>query len=188
MIEAEWKAVVREPERVRAGLEARAGGEGRVEVYRDTYYDAPDGGLEREGRELRVRTVRGDDGRQRTVLTYKGSAVDAATGSKPETETAVDDGEAMHEVHRALGHRAVIEFEKHCLNYRFASGAWAPLATLVEVPEVAGSWLEVETMAAEERLDEALAVVRDVMLALGVGDGDFTTELYTDAVAAARRG
>ncbi|MBB1252658.1 class IV adenylate cyclase [Streptomyces alkaliterrae] len=188
MIEAERKAVVREPVRVRAALEERSGGEGLSEVYRDTYYDTPGRELERDGRELRVRMVRGGGGRRRTVLTYKGSAVDAATGSKPETETVVDDSEAMHGVLRALGYEAVIEFEKRCLNYRFGSGVWELLATLVEVPEVAGSWLEVETMATEERLDEALAVVRDVMLALGVGDGDFTTELYTDAVAAARRG
>lgn len=43
-IEAELKAVVRDPETLLRLLEDRYG-VGRAEVYRDTYYDAPDGSL-----------------------------------------------------------------------------------------------------------------------------------------------
>ncbi|TGG84484.1 CYTH domain-containing protein [Streptomyces albus] len=59
MIEAELKARVRDPEAVRRGLEEHA--EGRAEVYRDTYYDTPDGSLGARDAELRVGTVRGDN-------------------------------------------------------------------------------------------------------------------------------
>jgi adenylate cyclase class 2 len=51
MIEAEVKARVRDPERVKEGLRARAAE--HVSVYRDTYYDWPDGSLTAAGRELR---------------------------------------------------------------------------------------------------------------------------------------
>ncbi|MEV8327559.1 class IV adenylate cyclase [Kitasatospora sp. NPDC056731] len=97
-IEAELKAVVRDPEGVREQLEARHGA-GRAEVYRDTYYDAPDGSLMGADRELRIRTVHGPDD-MRTVLTYKGARVDEASGSKPESETKVEDADAAHEIIR----------------------------------------------------------------------------------------
>ncbi|AJT64434.1 hypothetical protein T261_2761 [Streptomyces lydicus] len=61
------------------------------------------------------------------------------------------------------------------------------LATLVEVPEIQGTFLEVETMVqAEHELSAALDDVRSVMTQLGIHEGDFTTERYTDAVAASR--
>ncbi|GAA3979660.1 hypothetical protein GCM10022232_09580 [Streptomyces plumbiresistens] len=50
------------------------------------HYDRPDESLTKAGEELRVRTVRGTDG-TRTVLTYKGAAVDEDSGSRPEDET-----------------------------------------------------------------------------------------------------
>ena len=53
-IEAELKAVVRDPEAVMAQLE-EAYGPGRPEVYQDTYYDLPTGALTSEDRELRIR-------------------------------------------------------------------------------------------------------------------------------------
>ncbi|MFD7641023.1 CYTH domain-containing protein [Kitasatospora sp. NPDC059795] len=73
-IEAELKARVREPERLVTRLAAWAGAPGRVEVYRDVYFDRPGGELSAGGAELRVRTVTGEAG-ARTVLTYKGAAV-----------------------------------------------------------------------------------------------------------------
>jgi hypothetical protein len=60
-------------------LDERAGA--RVEVYRDTYYDRPDGSLEKADQELRVRTVHGADS-TRTVLTFEDAAVDVS-GAMP---------------------------------------------------------------------------------------------------------
>ncbi|MFI2435628.1 CYTH domain-containing protein [Streptomyces sp. NPDC018693] len=91
-IEAKLKARVHAPEAVMRQLEERA--RARVEVYRDTYYDRPDGVLEKSDQELRVRTVHGPDS-TRTVLTWKAAAVDEASGSKPEHETAVADVDAV---------------------------------------------------------------------------------------------
>ncbi|WP_406088019.1 class IV adenylate cyclase [Kitasatospora purpeofusca] len=183
-IEAELKAVVRDPETLLRLLEDRYG-VGRAEVYRDTYYDAPDGSLMGEDRELRIRTVHGPDD-TRTVLTYKGARVDAS-GSKPEAETRVEDAEAAHEIVRGLGFVARIAFEKRCRNYRFREDGRNLLATLVRVPEIDGTFIELETVAAAESdLAPALVVVRSALTRLGIAEDDLTTEQYTDAVAAAR--
>ncbi|WP_329564651.1 class IV adenylate cyclase [Kitasatospora sp. NBC_01266] len=184
-IEAELKAIVRDPEAVMEKLET-AYGPGRPEVYQDTYYDTPAGLLGQGDRELRIRTVHAADD-TRTVLTYKGARVDEASGSKPEAETRVDDAEAAHEIVRGLGHVPVIAFEKRCRNYAFSAAGRELLATLVRVPEIDGTFLEVETIAAgDDDLDAALAAVRAVLADLGIEDADLTTELYTDAVAASR--
>ncbi|WP_035849537.1 class IV adenylate cyclase [Kitasatospora azatica] len=184
-IEAELKAVVRDPEAVMAQLE-RDFGAGRAQIYRDTYYDAPDGSLMGADRELRIRTVHSDSD-TRTVLTYKGARVDEASGSKPEHETRVDDEVAAHEIVRGLGFVSRIAFEKRCRNYSGHRGGRELLATLVRVPEIDGTFLELETIAVDEQdLPDALAVVRAALEQLGITDRDLTTELYTDAVAAAR--
>lgn len=184
-IEAELKAAVRDPEAVMAALED-AYGPGRPEVYQDTYYDTPDGTLADGDRELRIRTVHGADD-TRTVLTYKGARVDDASGSKPESETRVEDAEAAHGIVRGLGYVPVIAFEKRCRNYDIQHDGRQLLATLVRVPEIDGTFIELETLAkTEDDLETALAVVRAVLQRLGVEESDITTELYTDAVAAAR--
>lgn len=184
MIEAELKARVQSPEAVMRLLEERA--QARVEVYRDTYYDRPDGSLEKAGEELRVRTVHGADG-TRTVLTYKGAAVDEESESKPEYETGVEDAEQAHAILRGLGHVEVIAFEKRCRNYDFTARGRQMLATLVRVPELDGTFLEVETLVDEDQVAAALDDIRAVLADLGIGAGDLTRETYTGAVAAQRR-
>ncbi|TQF05902.1 class IV adenylate cyclase [Kitasatospora acidiphila] len=184
-IEAELKAVVRDPEGVMEALE-KTHGYGRPEVYKDTYYDASDSALSTGDRELRIRTVH-SAGDTRTVLTYKGARLDEASGSKPEHETRVEDAAAAHAILRGLGYRPAIEFEKRCRNYTFDHAGRRMLATLVRVPELDGTFIEVETAAETEvELPEALAAVWTVLEGLGIAEADLTTELYTDAVAAAR--
>lgn len=184
MIEAELKARVHAPQEVMRMLEERAAA--RVEVYRDTYYDRPDGSLEKAGEELRVRTVHGPDS-TRTVLTYKGAAVDEESGSKPEHETAVADADAAHAIVRGLGHVPFITFEKRCRNYDFEAHGRQMLATLVRVPEIDGTFLEVETLVDEEEVNAALDDIRAVLADLGIGPDDLTRETYTGAVAAQRQ-
>ncbi|MEW1549604.1 class IV adenylate cyclase [Streptomyces tsukubensis] len=183
MVEAELKARVSAPEVVRKDLDGRA--VGRDEVYHDTYYDTPARALEAADQELRVRTVRGPDG-SRTVLTFKGARVDDESGSKPEHETLVDDPQAVHALLRGLGYVPLIEFEKQCRNYAFDARGRRMLATLVRVPELAGTFLEVETIVAEADVAAALSDVRSVLNSLGIHEADLTNELYTDAVRAHR--
>ncbi|MGW1075773.1 class IV adenylate cyclase [Streptomyces sp. NPDC002537] len=184
MIEAELKARVHSPEEVLRLLEGRA--PGRPEVYRDTYYDNPKNGLGSTDQELRVRTVHSPD-ETRSVLTYKGARIDEESGSKPEHETRIDAPDAVHAILRGLGYVPVIAFEKRCRNYEFVERGRKMLATLVRVPEIAGTFLELETLVEHDAdVTEALDDVRAVLGELGIGPDDLTVELYTDAVAAMR--
>jgi len=211
-IEAEIKARVRRSEAVREALRGRADAE--VRVYTDAYYDAPGHPLTASGRELRIRTVTTPaSGRDHgpnppetassrphkaeitttvsghTILTYKAPSLHEATGSKPESETEVSDPEALDAILRGLGYEPFISYEKHCTNWSYSTSGRRLLATLVTVPDLDGTFLEIETLTeAPGDLPAALAVVRAEMLALGIEEHDFTTELYTEAVARSRTG
>ena len=182
MIEAELKARLRDPDAVRAALTKRTAPERAT--YRDTYYDTAAEELDHAGRELRLRTVEAEVVRH--LLTFKEPAVDEASGSKPEYETTVGDPAPVDHLIQALGLQMLVSLTKHCENYRFAADGREFLATVVQVPEIDGTFLEVETQAEEQDVAAALAAVRSVFVDLGVRDGELTTELYTDAVRAAR--
>ncbi len=183
MIEAELKARVHAPQAVMRLLEDRA--QARVEVYQDTYYDRPDGSLDKTDQELRIRTVHGPD-HTHTVLTFKAGAVDEASGSKPEHETLVTDADAAHAILRGLGYIKQIAFEKRCRNYTFEACGRPMLATLVRVPEIDGTFLEIETLVDKDDLTAALDDLHTVLNELGIPPQDLTRETYTSAVAAQR--
>jgi adenylate cyclase class 2 len=185
VIEAELKARVMNPESVRQLLIV-ATGEPEHAEYADTYFDRSNE-LSRESRELRIRTISTTLG-VRHILTYKGSVLDEASGSKAEAETAVEDRDAAESLLSGLGYAPTIAFTKKCENYRLTTVTGRPvLATLVTMPELNGTFLEVETMAdSETDMRIALDELRVVLLDLGISPSALTTELYTDAVKAAR--
>lgn len=183
MIEAELKARVTDPDGLSAALGRLARGE--PGIYRDVYYETPDGSLTTSGRELRVRIAEAA-GTSRTVLTYKEPPADDASQSKPEYETVVASADVIDVILSALGLVHQVAFEKQCVNYRFTSRGRDMLATMVTVPEIDGTFVELETMTDEGDLGAALADVRDVLCELGISAGDLTTETYTGAVMRAR--
>ncbi|MFC5719128.1 class IV adenylate cyclase [Streptomyces gamaensis] len=186
MIEAELKARVRDPEDLLRRLDRRA--TARPEVYRDTYFDTPDGTLTSGDRELRIRTVHGGSGGVRSLLTYKEPRVDEASASKPEHETHIDVPAAMQVILGGLGYLPAVAFEKRCRNYVLEERGRQLLATVVRIPEIEGTFVEVETLTTEEDLQAALGDVRAVLGTLGIAEDDLTTEPYTAAVAARRQG
>jgi adenylate cyclase class 2 len=183
LIEAELKARVADLDALKERLSRRATGENST--YQDTYYDRPGCELTSEGRELRVRVV-DTGGVRRALITYKEPEVDTASASKPEHETEVADASVADIILRALGLEQLVSFEKHCVNYRFTAKGRNMLATVVTVPEVDGTFVELETLAAKPDLGTALADVRAVLRELGISDDDLTTEQYTDAVMRSR--
>jgi adenylate cyclase, class 2 len=184
VIEAELKARVADPEALRARLRRLADEE--TSVYHDTYYDTPARDFTASGRELRVRVIDSADGARRTLLTYKEPPADAATRSKPEHETTVADAAVIDVILRALGTVQLVAFEKRCANYRFTAKGRDMIATMVTVPEIDGTFLELETLATGDDLAAALADVRAVLGELGISETDLTTEEYTVAVIRAR--
>jgi adenylate cyclase class 2 len=146
----------------------------------------PDGALDMMGAELRVRAIGYGDGTTRHVLTYKEPPVDEGTQSKPEHETAVNDPAETMRILAGLGYAPVLAFTKDCVNYRFTQDGRDFLATVVTVPELDGTFLEVETRASDDDVAQALAAVRAVLIQLGVSDEELTTDTYSGAVRAAR--
>src|SRR6266571_2378459 len=176
MIEAELKARVPDPAALRRRLKRLAAEE--ATLYRDTYYDTLGRDLAAAGRELRVRVVE-TAGTRRALLTYKEPPADQASQSKPEHETVIASPGVIDVILSALGLRHLVAFDKHCLNFRFAAHGRDILATLVTVPEIDGTFIELEAMADEPDLLAALAD-------LGLSEEDLTTEQYTDAVMRTR--
>ncbi|MDT0326944.1 class IV adenylate cyclase [Nocardiopsis lambiniae] len=184
VIEAEVKARVDDPERVLAALRERAPGE--EAVYRDVYYDLPDRSLTAQGRELRVR-VSERGGSERVVFTYKAPAVDEETGSKPEYETCAESARVLDAILVGLGYEHLVALTKHCTNFPLTTETGREcLVTVVTVPELEGTFIEVKTLVEEDGLSEGLTVLRGVLADLGIGEDAFTTEQYTDAVIAHR--
>lgn len=183
IIEAELKARVADPEALRRKLERLARAE--PSTYYDVYYDAPDGALSASGRELRLRVI-DTGGVRRTVLTYKEAAADEASQSKPEHETVVASSSVIDVILSGLGLVHLVEFEKQCVNYRFTTAGRDMLATVVTVPEISGTFIELETAARDTELGPALDDVRGTLAVLGIGKDDLTTETYTGAVMRAR--
>lgn len=179
MIEAELKARVSDPNTLRDRLRRLASEE--LSVYRDTYYDRLDRDLTTQGRELRIRVVE-NSGVQRVLLTYKEPPADESSGSKPEYETTVADPAVIDVIFQALELEHLVSFEKHCANYRFTTKGRDMLATVVTVPEIDGTFIELETIVPEREVTAALKDIRAVLHELGITDEDLTTEQYTDAV------
>ena len=181
MIEAELKARVKDVASVKEWLSGQAAPEDAT--YQDVYYDKEDE-LTRTDRELRVRTVSTTKS-LRSVLTYKQARVDEASASKPEHETEVSDPEAVASFLLDVGFTEYVRLTKHCQNYAFQFGGYDVLATLVSVPEIAGAFLEVETLVSEARLEAALAALADLLRELSL-ENELESGTYTDAVLAAR--
>ncbi|MGI8311600.1 class IV adenylate cyclase [Saccharopolyspora hattusasensis] len=184
-VEAELKARVSDPETVRERLRQRA--EEQVQTYRDRYFDWPSGSLDGQGYEVRLRVAETAT-TSTTLLTFKEPPVHYS-GSKPENETTLADAEPVAALLATLGLVEYIAFEKHCRNFRFTERGRDVLATLVHVPELDGTFIEVETIVADETdITAGLDAVRAVLDSLGITNDDLTTEKYTDAVAARRHG
>ncbi|MFD8496438.1 class IV adenylate cyclase [Amycolatopsis sp. NPDC059657] len=183
-VEAELTAVLRNPDEVRAALGARA--EAERCTYSDTYFDWPDHRLTEGDYNLRVRTV-SQDGSTRTLLTFKEPRTGASKHAKPEHETEAGDAEVLRTIFHGLGLVERIAFQKHCENYRFTDRGHDLLATVAEIPDLAGqTFLELETIVEPEHVTEALTAIRAVLHDLGITDEDLSTESYTRRVAARR--
>jgi adenylate cyclase, class 2 len=126
------------------------------------------------------------DRKAAALIEAEETAADAASGSKPEHETKIADAPVADVILRAIGLEHLVAFEKSCINYRFTAKGRDMLATVVTVPEIQGTFIELETMADETDLGCALADVRAVLGELGITETDLTTDTYTDAVMRAR--
>lgn len=131
-------------------------------TQRDTYYDAPHRSFAETDEALRIRRIHEEvtaDAPGETRVTYKGPLVDAASKTRREHETGVDDGETMDSLLGALDFEpaAVVEKERE----RFGLGEYT--VTLDAVTDL-GEFVEVETESAnvEAAREGAFELVRDL--------------------------
>jgi adenylate cyclase class 2 len=182
-IEVELKARVHDADNVLARLRSKS--HGQPSTYRDTYYDWPDRRLEHAGRqELRIRVIEADS-ETRALWTFKGAMLDAA--STPEFETMVTEPEMARAILAQLGLEPVITYTKHCVNFTFDTDSHQVKATVVRVPELEGTFLEIETLVLDETaIDPAQAVIRGVLAELDIAEPDLEPTFYVDMVAGRR--
>jgi adenylate cyclase class 2 len=183
-IEVELKARIADPATVAGRLRGLA--ESEPSTYADTYYDFPDRRLTNIGRqELRLRVIDKPDERK-AVWTFKGAMLDAA--STPEWETEVTDAQAADAILTGLGMTHLIEYTKRCENFRFTAHGHPIVATMVTVPEIEGTFLEVETLVPDgASRDEALKAIHSVLADLGLSEAVLDPTFYIDLVLARRQ-
>jgi adenylate cyclase class 2 len=183
-IEVELKAAIADPATVSAQLRGLA--ESEPSTYADTYYDFPDRRLTETGRqELRLRVIDKPNGRK-AVWTFKGAMLDAA--STPEWETEVADPQATDAILTGLGMTHLIEYTKRCENFKFTAHGHPIVATIVTVPEIEGTFLEIETLVPDgASRDDALKAIHGVLADLGLTKADLEPTFYIDLVLAHRQ-
>lgn len=183
-IEVELKVRIAEPAAVVGRL--RSWAEGEVSTYADTYYDFPDRRLTETGRqELRLRVI-DKPGGKRVVWTFKGAMLDEA--STPEWETEVGDAQAADAILTGLGLQHLIAYTKQCENFRFTAHGHPIVATVVTVPEIDGTFLEVETLVPDDAArNDALKAINGVLADLGLSVTDLEPTFYIDLVLARRQ-
>jgi adenylate cyclase class 2 len=132
---------------VRERLDA-LGAEGLGTVTQtDTYYDAPHRDFAETDEALRIRREEHPDG-SATRLTYKGPLVEAASKTRREAETAVDDAEALAAVLDGLGFTpaAVVEKERD----RYALDGYA---VTLDTVDGLGEFVEIDREASESAVE-----------------------------------
>ena len=73
------------------------------------------------------------------------------------------------------------------MNYRFPASGRTLLATLVHLPELEQTYVEIESIVnTEADVGPALGTIRAILGELGIQRTEETTETYTNAVAARR--
>jgi adenylate cyclase class 2 len=127
----------------------------------NTVYDTAEGMLRARGELLRLRKYG-----EAWTLTHKGAAdFSAKHKTRPEAETVVQDGEAMHEILTALGYLPRFRYEKY--RTEFTDVEHRGHVVLDETP--IGNIAEIE--GAPEWIDE---VARQI----GVEESDYITQSY----------
>ncbi len=132
----------------------------------DQYFNAPDRDFAQTDEALRIRRIG-----PANYVTYKGPKRDPTTKTRTEIEVALAPGDRAAEDFRQvllhLRYRAVAEVRKIRRVYHLQRQGWGLEICLDEV-EGLGSFVEVEIVAPEERLDEARGVVLRLAAELGL--------------------
>ena len=157
-------------------------GADRVEDCRqiDTYYDAPHRSFADTDEALRIRREEPADGDAVTKLTYKGPLVEAASKTRSEHETAVDDDEALQGVLAGLGFEPAATVKKDRTYYDFEG-----YTLVLDAVEGLGEFVEIEREVAESEIDAAREEAIDLLKQLGLDPDEQIRTSYLGLLIAA---
>lgn len=139
----------------------------------DTYYDAPHRSFADTDEALRVREEESVDGDVRHELTYKGPKVDAASKTREEHETTVDDPTATDAALTALGFDPVATVEKRRERYRVGD-----YTVTLDVVTNLGEFVEVERAVPETDVEAVRDGALDLLRTLGYDPDDQVRTSY----------
>jgi adenylate cyclase class 2 len=132
----------------------------------DAYFNAPDRDFRQTGEAFRLRRVG-----PRNFFTYKGPRLPGGVKMRTELEVPLADGPEAAAQYKALlvhlGYRPVAEVRKlrRCTEL---TRAGRHLQVCLDEVEQLGRFVEIETLAEEERLDEGRQAVLDLAADLGL--------------------
>ena len=156
--------------KLRADHEALRGrlttaGADRVESRRqvDTYYDAPHRSFAETDEALRIRREEPTNGDDVTKLTYKGPLVEAASKTREEHETVVDDDEALQGVLAGLGFEPAATVRKDRTYFSFEG-----YTVVLDAVDGLGEFVEIEREVPEAEVEAAREEAIDLLEQLGL--------------------
>ena len=166
MLEVEMKFPVADFAPLEGKLAAWGASQLKSRREEDHYFNAPDRDFAQTDEALRLRRVASTNS-----LTYKGPKLDPQTKTRTEIEVPLAPGqealEAMSQLLANLGYHSVAVVQKIRRVFRTNKEGFDLEICLDEVTDV-GRFVELEILAAEERLDEARRVLQAAAADLGL--------------------
>jgi adenylate cyclase class 2 len=157
-------------------------GADRIEHRRqiDTYYDAPHRSFADTDEALRIRREEPADGDDVTKLTYKGPLVEAASKTREEHETVVDDDEAVQGILAGLGFEPAAVVEKDRTYFDFEG-----YTVVLDAVDGLGEFVEIEREVAEADVEAAREEAITLLERLGLDPDEQIRTSYLGLLLAA---
>lgn len=182
--EVELKARIKDIENLQSKLNVLSTST-EVAIYEETYFNN-EHNLVAQEKELRLRLIH-KNATKSVALTYKDPPFDSTSKSKPEIEVSISDYQDALKLFTNLGFIIDIQFQKHCLIYRFDWHGLAIALTIADVPELGAIFVEIETLvAAKKDTPEAFKKLYALMTDLDIPKSAITNEYYSDAIRSSR--
>lgn len=155
--------------------------------YDDRYYDK-NNQLTAEDQEFRLRTKTNlDTGEARHFLTFKDTAFDKLTRSKPEYETVVTDHSNTEQILFKLGYEKTAHYTKHCEIFNLDYQEIGIEIALVRFDELEDSFIEIETQTPEKaKTDSLFEILYDLLAELKISKEQLTEDFYIEMIKEAK--
>ncbi|HEA28789.1 MAG TPA: class IV adenylate cyclase [Leeuwenhoekiella sp.] len=188
MYEVELTAIVKNKAEVLKKLAEYAKKPAHKVIYDDLYFDK-NNELDERDCELRLRKKTFPaSGKMTHWLTLKEAPFDQKTRSKPEFETEITDFESTQAIFKGLGYTLDIRYNKNCQFFYVTYREIQIEISLVELPELTETFIEIETQTEQLNQTDALFKILYTFLEeIGISPNDLTTIQYQDAVRESRK-